>query len=705
MDSKAEASGETDTELNFTLKFSHNVIEHLGLKLYQNKPTNVIAELVSNSWDADATKVWISLDTDSQGGPSDIIVADNGCGMNSATLIEQYLVVGKAKRSKTNPNELSPCNRKLMGRKGIGKLAPFGVAREVDLLTVHDENCTWLRFDYLQMMQAAENNDIPTTYHPTVLCVNRPLDRLLADTSLPEILKKPLSNIKPAHHGTIVWAHKLTIKRPIAPSAMLESLGRRFTVTYARPDFAVTVNDLSVTEEAVLPAWEIRIPETGTNLAGITTPTGEKEIRYWVGFVSEAKWSHDQAGVGIYAHGKIAQDRPFFFRNKGNEIFTRYMYAVIEADWIDELEHDAISTDRTTIDWDDDAFEGFFKWGAENVRSWIGKYVEHRKLHAKTENIALVAEVLHGNEHLGLRQSEREHLADLLSDVTPRLGKEEGNKKKLVEATVKAWVHEPARQLIKKLWKEAAQFDADQFSIIVDRLTEQLIPESLSLAVVFSQRVFALTQLNNHIMLGKETQLQELIEQFPWILNNAYEKFIPRRTLKTICIEAEATGVFPKRTTHPLNRENSQPDLVFFEDANQASILVVELKGPEITAAYGEDEQLNSYVRYLQSRFPASEVKGILLAGSFDPVIMKTGSIAVEYVTWDTILKASRRDHMELLAALLAGTEADKRDARVQQICELGGRPVEEFLQSMSATTPQLASIVARLSPQGSTLP
>lgn len=39
------------------LRYSHNIIEHLGLKLYQNKPTNVIAELISNSWDADAQNV------------------------------------------------------------------------------------------------------------------------------------------------------------------------------------------------------------------------------------------------------------------------------------------------------------------------------------------------------------------------------------------------------------------------------------------------------------------------------------------------------------------------------------------------------------------------------------------------------------------------------------------------------------------------
>ncbi|MEN1769723.1 hypothetical protein, partial [Pseudomonas aeruginosa] len=86
-------------------------------------------------------------------------------------------------------------------------------------------------------------------------------------------------------------------------------------------------------------------------------------------------------------------------------------------------------------------------------------------------------------------------------------------------------MHEPARRLIKKLWEEAALFDAEKFSLIMDRLVEQLVPESLSLAVVFSQRVFALTQLEGHIMRGQETQLQFLIEQFPWILDKKYESY------------------------------------------------------------------------------------------------------------------------------------------------------------------------------------
>lgn len=96
------------------LKYSHNIIEHLGLKLYQNKPTNVLAELISNSWDADAEKVWIDLNDNY------LAVYDNGLGMTHEELANNYLVIGKKKRSENNIDEETSKGRKMMGRKGIG---------------------------------------------------------------------------------------------------------------------------------------------------------------------------------------------------------------------------------------------------------------------------------------------------------------------------------------------------------------------------------------------------------------------------------------------------------------------------------------------------------------------------------------------------------------------------------------------------------
>lgn len=53
---------------------------------------------------------------------------------------------------------------------------------------------------------------------------------------------------------------------------------------------------------------------------------------------------------------------------------------------------------------------------------------------------------------------------------------------------------------------------------------------------------------------------------------------------------------------------------------------------------------------------------------------------------------------MELIAALLAGNEADAQDSRVQQICELGGEAVTGFLAQMSARDPALRELVGKLS-------
>jgi len=117
------------------LEFDHNVIEHLGIRLYQNKPGNVLAEVVSNAWDADATAVALTLaEPDAASEDRFLSVADNGSGMDMETIKSRYLVVGKPKRA--GPKARSPGGRRPMGRKGIGKLAPFGIARTVDIVTV-----------------------------------------------------------------------------------------------------------------------------------------------------------------------------------------------------------------------------------------------------------------------------------------------------------------------------------------------------------------------------------------------------------------------------------------------------------------------------------------------------------------------------------------------------------------------------------------
>ncbi len=104
---------------------------------------------------------------------------------------------------------------------------------------------------------------------------------------------------------------------------------------------------------------------------------------------------------------------------------------------------------------------------------------------------------------------------DLITDVTPRLGKDQDAKIRLVEAAAKAWVHEPARKLIKELWAQVTTFEPSAFVTSVNRLSDELVPESLSLAVAFSLRVFALTQLHGHILKGQENATATAHRELP----------------------------------------------------------------------------------------------------------------------------------------------------------------------------------------------
>lgn len=707
-------SNVTDHNDDLILKYSHNIIEHLGLKLYQNKPTNVIAELVSNSWDADASKVSIDISGDKDAEQT-ISITDDGWGMSLDDLKEDYLVIGKKKEGdrKTDNTKRTP-----MGRKGIGKLAPFGIADTVIVVTVKNSLVNAFKLNYKDMIKSAEDEYDISSYKPLHILNNvSSTESVLAikkyneDSSnqlnlssntlsrIEDFLSKVISN----GHGTMILCNDIKLRKVINPEVLMSSLGKRFTVILNRPDFKVNINNVEVDETKCFPEWALRIPSKGFLTHDIILPNKAKdvvEVRYWVAFVDKAEWATDQAGVGVYAHGKIAQDRPFTFEVKGREIFTRYMYAVIEADWIDEFAEDEISTDRTSINWDNEIFDSFYDWGSQKVRDWIKEYNDFKKLKASEENEKIIAQVILEKE-FNIKKSEQEHLNKIISEITPTMTPDIAQKNRLIEATIKAWTHEPARKLIKELWNETSEVRSDEFISLILRLEEQLVPESLSLAVMFSQRVYALTKLENSIQLKKETHLQILIETFPWILGNDYEKLIYRKSLKKIVEEAVNTNVFPVPELIPQEANDAkQPDFVFLADSNDEHIVVVELKGPEITAQWSEFQQLRNYVDYLQSRFPNSMVEGILIAGGFNSTLDKQRPSSIEFCNWDIILKSSKKEHIKYLTALLDGAEADASDPRVKQICELGGPIVVNFLSKMSETSESLAQLVKQIEAQ-----
>ena len=109
------------------------IIRLLGIQMYQ-KPADVISELIANAWDADAEQVNIKL--------SDRIieVRDNGNGMTFEQCQNYYLNVGRDRRFDTKKDLSERFKRPVLGRKGIGKFAGFGIAKCIEVETTSIEN-------------------------------------------------------------------------------------------------------------------------------------------------------------------------------------------------------------------------------------------------------------------------------------------------------------------------------------------------------------------------------------------------------------------------------------------------------------------------------------------------------------------------------------------------------------------------------------
>lgn len=126
---------------SYKINIDKKVLRLLGAQLYGDTPS-IISELVQNAYDADAKAVWITINTST---PNSIVVADNGIGMTPDEVNDRFLNIGQDRRN-LYPN--SPGGRKVLGRKGIGKLAVFSLAKVIDVFSVKDNQVAACRLDF-----------------------------------------------------------------------------------------------------------------------------------------------------------------------------------------------------------------------------------------------------------------------------------------------------------------------------------------------------------------------------------------------------------------------------------------------------------------------------------------------------------------------------------------------------------------------------
>ncbi|WP_159037240.1 ATP-binding protein [Streptomyces specialis] len=111
------------------LQLSFGIIERFSEGLYSS-PNKAFEELITNSYDAGAKRVWVALPNDLAASGAVVVVGDDGESMGQSDLHDLWKI-GESKKRTQSP----PAGRKNpVGKFGIGKLATYVLARSLTYL-------------------------------------------------------------------------------------------------------------------------------------------------------------------------------------------------------------------------------------------------------------------------------------------------------------------------------------------------------------------------------------------------------------------------------------------------------------------------------------------------------------------------------------------------------------------------------------------
>lgn len=134
----------------------------LGDQLIKNESIALV-ELVKNAYDADASKVTIVMSDIHDVKTGEIIIRDDGWGMDLDTILNCWLEPGSDSKSQiVAKGKRSPKGRLPIGEKGIGRFGVHKLGHEIELVTKKATGKEYVvRIDWNQFSHSKYLNDVP----------------------------------------------------------------------------------------------------------------------------------------------------------------------------------------------------------------------------------------------------------------------------------------------------------------------------------------------------------------------------------------------------------------------------------------------------------------------------------------------------------------------------------------------------------------
>ena len=305
------------------MSFDPHTIEHLGVKMYSVLP-NAIAELIANAYDAEAKVVNVVLKEDE--GEKSISVIDDGVGMTFQEINNNFLRIGRKRRKEDNgmsPNGI----RKVTGRKGLGKLAFFGIGDTINIETKKDGKCVKFTLKWDDLI----NSKTPE-YEPHF----------------------DISDCAREETGTMIELKDLKRKSAFDKQGLAISLSKLFN--FFDESFKVYISyngddELQIDDKLKYNNLDKQIEWIFPENRDISNDYLNNKHVSGLIMATEKPLKPGLRGVTLFAHGRLVNAPEFFGVGESSHGYS-YFTGWLNVDFVDELEEDVISTDRQSLNWD-----------------------------------------------------------------------------------------------------------------------------------------------------------------------------------------------------------------------------------------------------------------------------------------------------------------------------------------------------------------
>jgi uncharacterized protein (TIGR02391 family) len=312
------------------MSYDPNTIEHLGVRMYSTLPP-VLAELIANSYDADADEV--SIDLQDNWTEKAIVITDDGNGMSFEDINTKFLRIGRNRRDQEG-DVLTKKGRKVIGKKGLWKLSFFWISHEVEITTVKDGLRNSFVMTWEEILSAWKANT-QEDYAPTIKEKNVTCEYV---------------------NGTRLVLKKIQRESAFEVEGLMDSISKMFIVD---EDFKIAVQFNSgekvyITDERKY-EWldaEItwRVPEDLGDFRS-DFPHFSEIKGYLIAGKSPIPPKTNMRGITLFSRKKLV-NLPEYFSDSTSSHFFSYLTGWLSVDFIDELGLDVIGTNRQTLNWD-----------------------------------------------------------------------------------------------------------------------------------------------------------------------------------------------------------------------------------------------------------------------------------------------------------------------------------------------------------------